>query len=164
MVLIDSMEHAYQAPPGDFAQARVSEICVGSCAAILVSAMATLALALATLPEVPASRSLFCRRAARWHALQAALALALIPWVWSCFHLQALSQRSITIMTVMMVPMADLTTSANLASASTRLRHRFLGGGIGGLLATAIVLASHAAPVIMTLAGCLLRRAARPPH
>lgn len=67
-------------------------------------------------------------------------------------------------MTVMMVPMADLTTSANLASASTRLRHRFLGGGIGGLLATAIVLASHAAPVIMTLAGCLLRRAARPPH
>jgi uncharacterized membrane protein YccC len=93
------------------------------------------------------------RRAARWHALQGALALALIPWVWRALHIQSLSQSSITIMAVMMVPAADLTAARHPAAA--RLRHRLIGCALGGLLATGILLAAHDFPLLMLLAVSL---------
>jgi uncharacterized membrane protein YccC len=152
MVLIDGIEHPHQAL-SDVAQARFAEVCVGSCAAMLVSAAVSLAVARETQAVAPAPASLLCRKAALRHALQGAIALALIPWVWAAWHLKALSQSSITIMAVMMVPMAELAAPAH--PTATRLRHRLLGCGIGGLLATATLLLSHASPIIMTLAACV---------
>jgi uncharacterized membrane protein YccC len=155
MVLVDGMQHPDQALR-QFAQARLLEVCVGTGAAVLVSALAMLALprsmpssaSLASAPVAPAYR-----RAAWRHALQGGIALALIPLVWRVFHLQALSQSSITIMAVMMVPMADLAALAQ--PAATRLRHRLVGASLGGLLATAVLLLSHASPLVMTLAACI---------
>ncbi len=104
-------------------------------------------------PPASALAALAYRRAAWRHALQGSIALALIPWVWRVFHLQALNQSSITIMAVMMVPMADLAVLAQ--PAATRLRHRLVGASLGGLLATAVLLLSHASPLVMTLAACI---------
>jgi uncharacterized membrane protein YccC len=167
MVLVDGMEH--QGPPlVAFAQARVAEVAVGTCASILVSAVSTMTVR-RRLPAATQDASQrgtqcqaqggqtasvpFCHKAALRHALQGAVALALIPWAWTAFHLRALGQSSITIMAVMMVPMADLVASRY--PASTRMRHRFLGGGIGALLATGILILGHASPALMTLAVCL---------
>jgi uncharacterized membrane protein YccC len=163
MVLVDGMEQPHQAL-GAFAQARLIEVSVGSGAAMLVSAVSTLAVRRRPpaapddmeqdrKQDPPAPVSRLRHRLALRHALQGALALALIPWVWAAFHLKALGQSSITIMAVMMVPIADL--SAPAYPASTRLRHRFLGCAIGGLLATVVLILSHASPTIMTLAVCL---------
>jgi uncharacterized membrane protein YccC len=152
MVLVDGMQHPDQSL-GQFAQARLLEVCVGTGAAVLVSALAMLVLPSIAPPATPEPATLECRQAAFRHALQGGIALALIPWVWRVFHLQALSQSSITIMAVMMVPMADLAALAQ--PAATRLRHRLVGAGIGGLLATAVLLLSHASPLIMTLAACV---------
>jgi uncharacterized membrane protein YccC len=158
MVLVDGMEHAHQALSA-FAYARLAEVCVGSCAAMLVSAAVQmvvpsnlLSAAGEVLQAATTRPSLLCRQAALRHALQGAMALALIPWVWACWHAQALSQSSITIMVVLMVPMADLAAPAQ--PTSTRLRHRFLGCSIGGALASATLLISHASPILMTLAAC----------
>ncbi|MYM73528.1 FUSC family protein [Duganella sp. FT134W] len=153
MVLVDGMQRPDQ-PLGQFAQARLLEVCVGTGAALLVSALAVLALPRSMLPQAPpasAPAAPACRRAAWRHALQGGIALALIPWLWRVFPLQALSQSSITIMAVMMVPMADLAALAQ--PAATRLRHRLVGASLGGLLATAVLLLSHASPLVMMLAA-----------
>jgi uncharacterized membrane protein YccC len=175
MVLVDGMEHR-GLPLGAFAQSRFVEVLVGTGVSILVSAVSALTVrrhlpgaSEETAQDVvqiasqvgaqvgaqdgrpPAMQ--FCHKAAFRHALQGAIALALVPWAWTAFHIEALGQSSITIMVVMMVPMADLVASGY--PASTRLRHRFYGGCVGGLLATGILVLSHDSPLIMTLAVCL---------
>jgi uncharacterized membrane protein YccC len=158
MVLIDGVEHRGEAL-GVFAQSRFIEVFVGTGASIVVSAVSALTLR-RRLPapskeaaqEVQAPALRFWHQAAFRHALQGALALALIPWAWSMLHIAALSQASITIMAVMMVPVASLATSDHPATA--KLLHRFFGCSIGGLLATAVLLLSHDSPVVMTLAVC----------
>lgn len=154
MVLVDGMAHP-DAALGTLVQSRFIEVFIGTAASILVSA----ASAVTVRRSLPAPSSCavpvdgIWRGAAAVHALQGALALSLIPWVWTAFHFKALSQSSITIMAVMMVPVTEL--SAREHPASTRLRHRVFGCVFGGILATGILLLSHASPVVMTLAVCL---------
>lgn len=165
MVLVDAMQHADRAV-SDFALARIAEVAVGSIAAVLVSAAASLALAgrwrpvapaapvtpaAPVSPVAPAPLPPGSRQVALRHALQGAIALGLIPWVWSSLHWKALSQSSITIMVVLIVPLADLAAPA--VATSARLRQRLLGCCIGGVLATAVLLTSHASPLAMTLAA-----------
>jgi uncharacterized membrane protein YccC len=159
MVLIDGVEHRTD-NLGVFAQSRFVEVFVGTCASILVSAVSALTLrrrlqapAKVAAQEMHAPALLLCHEGAFRHALQGALALALIPWIWTAFHIAALSQTSVTIMAVMMVPVASLAASDHPASA--KLLHRFFGCSIGGLIATAILLLSHDSPVVMTVAVCL---------
>jgi uncharacterized membrane protein YccC len=170
MVLIDGMEHPGEALAA-FAQLRFVEVLAGTCASILVSAASALTLR-RQLPALSAEATQqaqnqmpafqFWHKVAFRHALQGAAALALIPWAWTALHIQALSQSSVTIMVVMMVPVSSLlpsnpVNSANSAShpGTVKLLHRLFGCVIGGLLATAILALSHASPVIMTLAACL---------
>jgi len=157
MVLIDGMEF-----PGEaldvLARARFLDVCVGSGAALLVGAVS--ALTVQRRPTAAQDRGQDIRRQALrlWHrgafmhALQAAIALASIPLVWRVFHVQSLSQSSTTILAVMMVPLLDVTASPH--PASRKLKHRFIGCGTGALLATAILVLSHASPLVMTLAVC----------
>jgi uncharacterized membrane protein YccC len=159
MVLVGGMENTNQSLAA-FARSRLVEVCVGTGASILVSAVSTLTVrrrlpadSNATTPAAPPSAVVFGHRAAWLHALQGAIALALIPWVWSAFHFEALGQSAITIMVVMMVPVADLAASG--LQASTRLRHRCFGGGAGAVLATGILVLSHGSPIVMTLAVCV---------
>jgi uncharacterized membrane protein YccC len=161
LVLIDSMEYGSQ-QLDTFVQLRLLEVCLGTGAALLVSGVSALTIRprLPTLVPASAPHSVrFCHPAALRHALKGAIALAVIPWLWDAVHFKALSQSSVTIMAVMMVPMADLVAANN--QAATRLRHRFLGAGLGGLLATAVLMLSHGSPLIMTIgagAGVVIGR------
>lgn len=162
MVLIDGMAFPGEAL-GALARVRFLDVCIGSGAALLVSAVARFRpwrrVAVAHgggQDEAPGQRRASLRL---WHpvafrrALQGAVALALIPWVWHAFHVQSLSQSSTTIMAVMMVPLAA--SSAPSQPASRKMRHRFVGGAIGAAVGLAILLMSHASPVVTTLAICL---------
>jgi uncharacterized membrane protein YccC len=159
MVLVDGMEHP-GAALGVFAQSRFVGVFVGTCASILVSAVSALTvrrhlpvLSKEVMQEPPPPAFRFWHKVAFRHALQGALALALIPWVWTVFHIRALGQSSITIMVVMMVPVASLAAAGY--PATTKSLHRLFGCVIGGLLATTILVLSHHSPIVMTLAACL---------
>lgn len=158
MVMIDGMEFPGEAL-GALGRARLFDVCVGSGAALVVAAV--VAMTLQCRPAAAQRGGQDARqpapglwhRAAFAHALHAAIALALVPWVWGTFHIQSLSQSSTTIMAVMMVPLPDATASAQ--PTSRKLKHRFVGCGIGALLATAVLVLSHASPIVMSLGVCL---------
>lgn len=151
LVLIDSMEYGTQ-QLDTFVGSRLLEVCLGTGAALLVSGMSAMTVRRRLPAPVQHSAGVrFCHRAALRHALKGAIALATIPWLWDAIHFKALSQSSVTIMAVMMVPMADLVAANN--QAATRLRHRFLGAGLGGLLASGILMLSHGSPLVMTIAA-----------
>lgn len=157
MVLIDGMEFPGEAL-GALARARFLDVGVGSGAALLVGAIA--AHIVRRGPIASDGTAAATRRAATrlWHpvafvhALQGAIALALIPWVWTSLHVRSLSQSSTTIMAVMMVPVLD--PAISLHPTSRKMRHRFVGCGIGALFATGILVLSHRSPLGMALAVC----------
>ncbi|QND54944.1 FUSC family protein (plasmid) [Phyllobacterium sp. 628] len=160
MVLIDGMKHPTESVL-PFAESRLIEIVAGTLACILVSAGSTFTIRrrLArnpgeTLAQKALRRSAVWHRGAALHALQAAVALGLIPFIWILSGITSLSQSSITIMAVMMVPVTTLGPSA-LNPITSRLVLRFIGCSVGGLIATAILLSSHHSPVLMTFGVCI---------
>lgn len=159
MALLDTLEH-----PADslasFAWSRCLEIVVGTVACVLVSAVSTVtvrrALGGGQAPAAGPEDGLATRwwhREAMVHAVQGGLALALLPAAWKYLHIGGLSQAGVTVMAVMMVPLASLASRTN--QTTTRLAHRFAGCALGGLLASGILLASHQLPVVMTLGICI---------
>jgi uncharacterized membrane protein YccC len=88
------------------------------------------------------------------HAFVGGVALALIPWAWLWLGMPALSQSSITIFAVMLVPVASL-ADGMLSPVSSRMMKRLIGCLAGGGLASAILLFSHHSPVLMTIGLCL---------
>lgn len=159
MVLIDGMAFPRMSIAG-FAQSRFVEVLTGTGAAVCVSGISAVTIRRRLrMPQVEHSGQPAVRRPPYWHraafshALQGAIALALIPWVWVLFHIEALSQSSTTIMAVMMVPLASLSTASR--ASSYRLLHRFIGCTVGGLLATGILLLAHPWPWLMLLAMCV---------
>jgi len=159
MVLIDGMAFPHASLAG-FAQSRFVEIFTGTFAAVLVSGVSAVTIRRRLrMSQTDRSMQTMVRhlpiwhRAAFLHALQGAVALALIPWVWAIFHIEALSQSSTTIMAVMMVPLASLSPTSR--APSSRLLHRFIGCTVGGLLATGILLLAHPWPWLMVLAMCI---------
>jgi uncharacterized membrane protein YccC len=159
MVLIDGMEHPHEALEV-FAQSRFIEVLAGTFAAVLVSG----ASAITTRRKLPdprhesgaqarLRRQPLWHRAACGHAVQGAIALGIIPWLWTWFGIASLSQSSTTIMAVMMVPLASLSNPSH--PTTSRILHRFVGCSVGGLLATIILLISHASPIVLVLAVCL---------
>lgn len=159
MVLIDGMAFPHASLAG-FAQSRFVEVFTGTCAAVLVSGISAVTIRRGLLmPQVGRATQATARRLPIWHraaflhALQGAVALALIPWMWVAFHIEALSQSSTTIMAVMMVPLSSLSASSRVPSS--RLLHRFIGCTVGGLLATMVLLLAHPWPWLMVLAMCV---------
>jgi uncharacterized membrane protein YccC len=159
MVLIDGMEHPGEAL-GVFARSRFIEVSVGTCASVLISAVSAVSIRRwflgprsASVQDAPGPQLPLWHKAAFDNAMQSAIALGMIPWVWAWFGIEALSQSSVTILAVMMVPVASL--SAAHHPATSKLIHRFIGCSIGGLLATGILLISRDSPLAMTLAVCI---------
>ncbi|MDB5998894.1 MAG: hypothetical protein JWP52_593, partial [Rhizobacter sp.] len=159
MVLLDGMEHPAEALDV-FARSRFVEVFTGTFAAVLVSAVTTATVRRRLLHDVAeTSAQAVARKRAPWHraafahAAQGAIALGLIPWVWAWFGMEALSQSSTTIMAVLMVPLASLSTPVN--TTRMKLVHRFVGCCLGGLLATGALLVTHDRPLAMTLAVCI---------
>lgn len=160
MVLIDGMKHPSESVL-PFAQSRLVEILAGTLACILVSAVSTFTIR-RRLPrqskETPVQaairHSVVWHKGAAKHSVQAAIALGLIPWIWVWTGITSLSQSSITIMAVMMIPVTSLSTSV-LNPITSRLILRFIGCSVGGLIATAILLSSHQSPILMTIGVCI---------
>jgi len=88
------------------------------------------------------------------HALQAALALGLLPVVHRYFDVPELAQAGVTIMAVMIVPVAGL-GSSGLGPVSGRLRQRALGCLCGGALAAAVLFLSQGSVPILVAGTCL---------
>ncbi len=156
MVLIEAMEHTNE-PIQRFATTRVLEVLAGTIACVIVSAISTWTIR-RRLPNP--DQNLRAKPvglpAKQWHATVArhaftgAVALALIPAVWLVFGIPELSQSSITIFAVMLVPAASLTNGI-LSPVSSRVIQRLVGCLAGGVLGGAILLLSQHSPVAMTI-------------
>ena len=157
MVVIDSIQHL-GGTVGNFAWSRFIEVLTGTCVCVFVSAVSTQTVRRRLLPppSIAASKLVQTQRGqygpAAQHALQGAIALAMIPWMWRWFGIQSLSQSSITIMAVMMVPLASLTALRH--PTSEKLIYRFMGCCVGGLFATLILITSHDSAYLMTIGVC----------
>ena len=159
MVLIEGMEHAAE-PILRFASTRILEVLAGTTACVIVSALSTWTVRRALPSPDRAMRVVPVAPARQWHgtvarhAVVAGIALALIPWVWAWFGIRALSQSSITIFAVMLVPAAAL-ANGMLSPVSTRVMNRLIGCLAGALLASLVLLVSRHAPVGMTIGLCI---------
>jgi uncharacterized membrane protein YccC len=157
MVLIEGLARPDE-PIYRFASTRVLEVVAGTAACLIVSAISTWTIRRA-LPNPDRARTSPKRPAKLWipsvarHALVGGIALGLIPWAWLWFGIEALSQSSVTIFAVMLVPVASL-GDGTLSPISSRLLHRLIGSVAGGVLAGAVLLLSHHSPLLMTLGLC----------
>ena len=160
MIVIEGMKHPTESVL-PFAQSRLVEIVAGTVACILVSAASTFFVrrrlneqGSETAVQTAIRHSSLWHSGAVRHSVEAAIALAFIPWIWAWLGITSLAQSSVTIMAVMMIPVASLGADP-LNPVTSKLALRFVGCSAGGLLAIAILFASHHSPVLMTLAVCL---------
>jgi uncharacterized membrane protein YccC len=158
MVLIEGLAHVEE-PILRFASTRILEVLAGTVACVLVSAISTWTIRRKLPNPDRALRAMPAGQPRQWHAAVArhafvgGVALALIPWAWLWLGIESLSQSSVTIFVVMLVPAASL-AEGMLSPVSSRLMHRLIGTVAGGLLASAILLLSHHSPVAMTIGLC----------
>ncbi|WP_343214347.1 FUSC family protein [Dyella sp. ASV21] len=154
MVVVETIG-PHELPPRAFALSRVTEILVGTTASLLVSYLSakTLRRWMPGQPPRPAPSYRGWQPAAARHAAQAGIAVACVPLFTAWIATPTLSQAGVTVMAVMAVPLASL--SASSRTISTRMVHRFVGCSLGGLLAMAILLASHHHAALITLGLCL---------
>ncbi len=160
MVLIEGMEHASD-PILRFAETRVLEVVAGTVASVIVSALSTWTIRRRLPSPDQAMRAKPVDWSANWwhgavarHALVGALALSLIPWVWRWLGIPALSQASITIFAVMLVPAAAISDDV-LSPLSLRMMNRLIGCLAGAALASIVLLLSHHSAIAMTIGLCV---------
>jgi uncharacterized membrane protein YccC len=149
MILLDKIQHPDLAVT-TFALTRVIEVVAGTSACVIVSALSTLTVRRRWPGPARAAAAQFGWHpdAAR-HAAQGAIALGALPCL-AIFGLPELAQSSITIMAVMLVPVASVGHSG-LVPVSRRLIYRMLGCVTGGLFAALILFASGGNAVILIL-------------
>jgi uncharacterized membrane protein YccC len=160
MVLFDKL-HDPESPLVAFVQTRILETSAGTLACMGVSLLSSV-----TLRRIwPAVRNAavgidgWSRPAAR-HAAQGGIALALLVAISAWLDVPALSGGAITIMAVMLVPVAGIGASG-FVPVSWRLFYRFVGGIAGAGFAAAFLFAAHgSAPVLIlgTMIGVALGR------
>ncbi|MFT4025571.1 MAG: FUSC family protein [Novosphingobium sp.] len=154
MILLDKLAH----PALDtltFAHTRLIEVVAGTAACMTVSLLSTWTVRRRWPPSPPASpaRIGWHPDAAR-HSIQAGLALALLPLLHDLAGLPELAQAGVTIMAVMMVPVAGIGASA-LTPVNRKLAHRLVGCLAGGALAAAVLVLARGEPVILIAGTCL---------
>ena len=165
MVVMDGIQNGgnFQA----YALSRIEEVAVGTVACILISALSTwlvrprFALHLRAASGKPLSKSekIYWHKSAFWHAVQAAIAMAFLPFIWQRFDIVSVSQTCITIMAVMMVPLSVF--SGPNHPTTTKIIHRFIGCLSGALLGFVALIVSHQHIWLLTLllaAGVVIGR------
>lgn len=154
MILLDKLENP-ALDTIDFAQTRLLEVLAGTAACVAVSLISTLTVRRRwpAPPAVPAQRIGWHPDAAR-HAAQAGVTLALLPPLHALFGIPQLAQAGVTVMAVMIVPVAGLGRSG-LAPVSQRLWHRTLGCIGGGALAAAVLFVAHGSAPVLIAGTCL---------
>jgi uncharacterized membrane protein YccC len=154
MILLDKLEH----PALDtvaFARTRLLEVAAGTVACLAVSLLSTLTLRrLSPAAPSPVPARIGWHRDAMRHAAQAGLALALLPPLHVLFAVPELAQAGVTIMAVMIVPVAGL-GSSGLVPVSRRLFDRAVGCIAGGTLAAAILFMAQGQTAILIAGTCL---------
>jgi uncharacterized membrane protein YccC len=149
MILLDKIQHPDLAVTA-FALTRVVEVVAGTSACVIVSALSTLTVRRRwpAPPRTAVAQFGWHPEAAR-HAAQGAVALGVLPCL-AIFGLPELAQSSITVMAVMLVPVASVGRSG-LVPVSRRLIHRMVGCVTGGLFAALVLFASHGNATILIL-------------
>jgi uncharacterized membrane protein YccC len=154
MVLYDKL-HDPQIPLVAFVQTRVLETGAGTLACMAVSLLSAVTLRRRWPGVRNAATGIhgWSRSAAR-HAVQGGVALVLLVAVSAWFDVPALSGGAITIMAVMLVPLAGIGASG-FVPVSWRLFYRFVGGLAGAGFAAAFLFAAHGVAPILILGTAL---------
>lgn len=154
IILLDKLSHPHL-DMFELARTRLVEVGAGTIACVVVSLGAAFYSGsdwLANRKPRP-DRMRWNAQAAR-HAAQAALALALLPPIYAATHLPGLVGAAITIIAVMIVPVAGLGQSG-LVPVSRRLLQRAIGCIAGGMLAIAVLVLAHDNHLLI-IAGTIL--------
>lgn len=153
MILLDKLEK-----PGvnvvELAQTRMLEVVAGTVACVIVSVSAAFVTGRQWKASGAASPSLGWHPNAARHAIQAGVAVALLPLLHSAFGMAELAQASVTILAVMIVPVAGIGASG-LVPVSRRLLHRAIGCIAGAALAFLVLILAHGEPAILIAGTCL---------
>lgn len=154
MILLGKLEHP-SVDVMDFAQTRLLEVIAGTVACVLVSAISThTARRRWPGPSAPPATRIGWHPYAAAHAAQAGIALALLPVFHALFGIRELAQAGVTIMAVMIVPVAALGKSG-LVPVNRRLLHRTIGCFGGGMLAAAFLFLAQGSPIILIIGTCI---------
>jgi uncharacterized membrane protein YccC len=145
MVLLDRLRHPdHGLLP--FAHTRVIEVGAGTLACMLVSVASTFTLRRRWPgPPAPPPPQLGWHPDAARHALQAAAALAVLPFLGAVWAGPDLAQSAVTVMAVMLVPATSVGASG-LSTVSRRILLRIAGCAAGAALAAAALFLAHAMP------------------
>jgi uncharacterized membrane protein YccC len=160
MVLLDQMEHPGD-PLGPFAWTRVVEVTAGTLACVLVSLASTHSLR-RRWPAIrrPSPPPAGWRPEAARHAVQGAIAVAVVPWLALFWREPELGGGAVAIMAMMLAPLGALGHSA-LKPVSHRMVMRVVGCAAGAAFAAGLLLLSHGwAPLLVVgaLFGVMLGR------
>lgn len=165
MVALSSLQADNPEAVMDFARTRVEEVACGTLACWFVAMLSghTVRRALpgpaAHAPLADSAVPAQVTASMRVHVLQAGVALALIPLLGDWLAVEGLSQASITIMAVMMVPPAALVPGSK--AVTLRNIHRLVGCAAGAAcagLALALLGSSWVAMTSVMCIGVLLGR------
>lgn len=154
MILLDKLEHP-DLDTFSFARTRLLEVGAGTVACVAVSVATALLARRGDLaaPLEPVPRMRWHPGAAR-HAAQAGVALALLPLLHAVADIPQLAQAGVTIMAVMIVPVANIGASG-LVPVSQRLLQRALGCLAGGALALVVLLLAQGSAPALVAGTCL---------
>ena len=153
MVLYDRIAHPWLDTKG-FVHTRVIEVTAGTIACVLVSVTLRLILRRDWRPPSPPPGELHWNRNAARHAAQTGITLALLPLLNAIYPVPALTGAAVTVMAVMVVPVAGL-GGGGLVPVSRRLWHRAIGGVAGGAMALVVLLLAQGNPAVL-IAGTVL--------
>lgn len=156
MILLDKLANP-ELDTAMFAYTRLLEVVAGTAACMIVSVASTWTVRRRWPPTSPASppaTRFGWHPAAARHSVQAGLALALLPLLYSLAGIPELAQAGVTIMAVMIVPVTGIGASG-LSPVNRKLVHRLLGCLAGGALAAAVLLLARGEPAILIAGTCL---------
>jgi uncharacterized membrane protein YccC len=155
MVLMNLLSDPYSTL--EVAASRTAEVAVGTGAAMLVSVLAALE---ETEPPADTHPGWGHLLDAQWpateHAMRAAIAVAMVPWVWAWLHVPSDAQIAITITAVMALPALGTDLQADQQKILERSAHRIIGcflGGIVGLLCLAASIENFLPWMLVLCAG-----------
>ncbi|WP_334182638.1 FUSC family protein [Novosphingobium sp.] len=154
MILLDKLEH----PDLDtihFAQTRLLEVLAGTAACVIVSlTAATLSGKKWLAGRKPTPERMKWHPHAARHAVQAGIAIAVLPVLHALFQLPQMAQAAVTVMAVMIVPVNGIGASG-FVPVTRRLFQRTLGCLAGGGLSLAILLLAQGSAPVLIAGTCL---------
>jgi uncharacterized membrane protein YccC len=154
MILLDKLEHP-DLDTLEFARTRLLEVTAGTIACVAVSlATAWLTRREITAGPIETAPRMHWHAGAARHAVQAGITLALLPLLRHFTDIPELAQAGVTILAVMIVPVAGLGASG-LVPVSQRLLHRAIGCLSGAAMAIAVLVVAQGCVPMLVAGTCL---------